>query len=78
MINVNKRKPALGAALVLGLVLLAVATPSVAQRSDQAGDARMRAVEECSRATSKYKNHTWGSQEITAYRACMGERGQPE
>ena len=73
----NTHKPALGA-LVLALALSAISTPGFAQRNDPSGDARMRAVEDCSRATSKYKNYTWGSQEITAYRACMGEHGQAE
>jgi hypothetical protein len=76
MIKMNKHKPALGA-LVLALALSAIATPGFAQVSDQ-GDARMRAVEECSRAASKYKNYSWGSQEVTAYRACMSEHGQAE
>ena len=77
MVKINKYKPALGA-FALALALSALATPGFAQRSDPSGDARMRAVEECSRTTSKYKNHTWGSQEVTAYRACMGEHGQAE
>jgi hypothetical protein len=77
MVKRNKVIPALGAAVVL-LALSAIATPGFAQQGDQAGDARTRALEECSRAASKYKNYSWGSQEITAYRACMGERGQAE
>jgi hypothetical protein len=72
--------PALGAAFVLGLALSAVATPSFAQRSEHngAGEARERVIEQCSREASKYKQPTWGSQEVTAYRACMGAHGQPE
>jgi hypothetical protein len=80
MVKMNKPKPALGAALVLGLALSAVATPSFAQRSEQNGmsPARARAIEECSREAAKFKQQTWGTQEVTMYRACMGARGQTE
>ncbi len=80
MVKMNRCKSALGAAVVLGLALSAIATPSFAQRSEhnEAGGARTRAIEECSREASKYKQTTWGSQEVTVYRACMGAHGQTE
>jgi hypothetical protein len=80
MVKMNKCKSALGAAFVLGLAVSAIATPSFAQRSehDEAGGTRARAIQECSREASKYKQTTWGSQEVTMYRACMGAHGQRE
>jgi hypothetical protein len=80
MAKMNKCKPALGTAFVLALALSAIATPSFAQRSEnnQAGGARERVIEQCSREASKYKQTTWGVQELTAYRACMGAHGHPE
>jgi len=65
MVKMNRCKSVLGAAFVLGLALSAIATPSFAQRSEHngAGGARARAIEECSREASKYKETTWGVQE---------------
>ena len=80
MVKMNKNKSALGAAFVLALAVSAIATPSFAQRSEHngAGGARARAIEECSREAAKYKETTWGVQEVTIYRACMGAHGQTE
>jgi len=80
MVKMNKNKSALAAVFVLGLAVSAIVTPSFAQRSEHngAGGARARAIEECSREASKYKETTWGVQEVTIYRACMGAHGQTE
>ena len=79
MVKMNKCKSALGAAFVLALAVSAIATPSFAQRSEHNGAGeRARVIEQCSREASKYKQTTWGSQEVTIYRACMGAHGQTE
>jgi hypothetical protein len=70
------------AALVLGVAVSAMATPSLAQRSEGGepgmSAARAAAIHECSVRAGKYAEHTWGDNEIYTYRACMADHGQPE
>jgi hypothetical protein len=70
------------AALAVGLVTSALATPSFAQRSKGGASgmsaARAQAIHECNAKAGKYVEHTWGDNEIYIYRACMAEHGQPE
>ena len=65
------------AALALGTLVAAPAFvhSASAQKMDPA---RERAIRECSRQAEKYKEMSWGVQEVTIYRACMGEHGQPD
>ena len=64
-------------ALTLGTL---VAAPAFAQstKGQRHELARERAIQECSREAAKYKEMSWGVQEVTIYRACMGEHGQSE
>ena len=79
MITANKHLTASVPALALGLALVALASPSFAQRSeDHMSAARAAAMHECSVRASKYTQHTWGDVQIYTYRACMAEHGQPE
>jgi len=60
MFSLNKS----AAAVALGLALAAVASPSLAQRSETPmSNAREQALRECSAAAAKYKQYTWGHQE---------------
>jgi hypothetical protein len=61
------------AALALGTL---VAAPAFVQSASALDPARERAIRECSRQAEKYKEMSWGVQEVTIYRACMGEKGQ--
>ena len=75
MFAINKH----AAAIALGLALAAVASPSLAQRSEiPMSSAREQALHECNAAAAKYKQYTWGHQEIDAYRSCMANHGQQE
>ena len=75
MIIRNKRI----AAIALGLVLSALASPSFAQRSeDHMSAARAEALRECNLAAQKYTQHTWADVQIYTYRACMAAHGQQE
>jgi hypothetical protein len=74
MIRVSK----LLAALVLGLAVSALATPSFAQSSEGMSSSRAQALRECNVQAGKYKQYTWGDTEITTYRACMAQHGQQE
>ena len=75
MFSLNK--PA--AAVALGLAIAAVASPSLAQRSETPmSSAREQALRECNAAAAKYRQYTWGHQESDAYRACMANHGQQE
>jgi len=75
MFSLNK--PA--AAVALGLAIAAVASPSLAQRSETPmSSAREQALRECNSAAAKYRQYTWGHHEIDAYRSCMADHGQQE
>jgi hypothetical protein len=75
MIIRNKRI----AAIALGLALSALASPSLAQRSEShMSAARAQALRECNLAAQKYTQHTWADVQIYTYRACMAEHGQQE
>jgi hypothetical protein len=72
-------KHGVGAAFVLALGLSVVATPSFAQRSENhMTSEREQALRECNSAAAKYRQYTWGHQEIDAYRTCMANQGQQE
>jgi hypothetical protein len=75
MTTVNNRL----AALALGLIVISVASPSFAQRSvENISAARAAAIHECSGASDKYRQETWGDTQFDVYRACMAEHGQQE
>jgi hypothetical protein len=81
MIAVNKNPTAAVSALAFGLALATLASPSFAQRSEQQphmSAAREKALHECSVEAAKYRQSTWGHQEIDAYRTCMMQHGEPE
>jgi hypothetical protein len=73
-----QRVSKLMAALVLGLAVTAVATPSFAQRSEGMSGARAQALQQCNKDAGKFKQYTWGDTEIATYRACMTKHGQQE
>ena len=61
-------------AAAVGLVIVAAATPSLAQRADeQTTGARVQALRECNAMTKGYRQYTWGAHEITQYRTCMNQ-----
>jgi hypothetical protein len=82
MVKFNKHLPGFGAAFVLACGLSVVATPSFAQRSEDhenhMSSQREQALRECNAAVAKYKQYTWGHQEIDIYRTCMANHGQQE
>lgn len=53
------------------LVQLANAAPPM-------DDARIKALQECSSAETKYPQNGWGVTQLDVYRACMAQRGQQE
>jgi chlorite dismutase len=74
MVTINKRL----AAFVLWFAVVAFASPSFAQQSENhMSDAREKPF---TRATSgpPSKQYTWGVTEVTTYRTCMAEHGQQE
>ena len=67
------------AAIALGLAIAAVASPSLAQRSETPmSSAREQALRECSGQAGKMSQSTWGDHQIHAFRSCMHQHGQPE
>ena len=67
------------AALVAGLAIFALVTPSVAQRAeDQMSGARAQALRQCNAQAGKMSQYTWGDHQIDSYRACMAQHGQQE
>ena len=66
------------AALVLGLAISAVTTPSFAQRSDEMSGARAQALHTCTGEAGKLIQHVWGDHQIAKYRTCMMQHGQGE
>jgi len=75
---VMKRVSKIVAALVFGLVVSALATPSFAQRAEGMSGARAQALEACNKEAGKFVEHTWGDVEIYTYRACMTKHAQQE
>jgi hypothetical protein len=66
------------AVLVLGLAVSALATPSLAQRSEGISGARVQVLKDCTKKAGKMKQYTWGDTQIDMYRACMMQHGQEE
>src|SRR5262245_52633043 len=64
------------AALVLGLAVSALATPSFAQRSQGMSAARAQAIRACNKQAGKLKQYTWGDAQEDMYRSCMKKHGQ--
>src|SRR5262245_63245672 len=72
MFSLNKR----AAAIALGLALAAVASPSLAQRSETPmSGAREQALRECSGQAGKMSQSNWGDQEIDAISSSMQQIG---
>jgi hypothetical protein len=65
-------------ALVLGVAVSALATPSFAQRAEDMSSARGQALPACNKEAAKFRQYTWGDTEIATYRACMARHGQQE
>jgi hypothetical protein len=74
-------------ALALGISIVALASPSLAQTrrdrgwdsSDHISAARAAAIRECSRrADHEYPAWVSGNLNVEVYDACMGEHGQPD
>jgi hypothetical protein len=70
-------------ALAFGLSVIAIASPSLAQRDhDQGPDhvsaARAQALRECTNLENRYREYTYGISEASIYRACMAQHGQSE
>jgi len=79
MVKFNKHQAGVGAAFVLACGLSVLATPSFAQRSENhMTSERAQALRECNTAAARYKQYTWGHQEIDTYRSCMANHGQQE
>jgi hypothetical protein len=75
MFAINKH----AAAIAIGLAIAAVASPSLAQRSEnQIDSARERALRECSGQAGKMSQSTWGAHQLHSFRSCMHDHGQPE
>jgi hypothetical protein len=66
------------AALVVGLSVSALATPTFAQRAEGMSDARAQALRECTGKAGKLMQYVWGDQQIETYRSCMAQHGQQE
>jgi hypothetical protein len=63
------------AALAFGLVVAAIASPSLAQ---EINSARAAALHQCSTQEQKYPEYLWGEAGDQIYRECMAEHDQPE
>jgi hypothetical protein len=66
------------AALVLGLAVSVLATPSYAQRSEGMSGARAQAIRACTKEAGKLKQYVWGDAQEDMYRSCMMKHGQQE
>jgi hypothetical protein len=65
--------------IVLGLAVAAAASPSLAQRTEQHMNAnREKVMHDCSVEASKYTQSTWATTQLSVYRSCMMQHGQPE
>ena len=63
-------------ALMLGLAVVATASPSFAQRAeDGMSDSRAKALRECNAEAGKMTQSTSASIQLDMYRACMAPRG---
>jgi hypothetical protein len=67
--------PALASALVLGLALTSLASPSFAEPMSAA---REQALRECSSNAGKYTNGTWQTTQLHTFRSCMMQHGEQE
>ena len=65
-------------ALVLGLAVSSLATPSFAQRSEGMSSNRVAAIHDCTTKAGKFKQYVWGDYQIDKYRACMAQHHQEE
>jgi hypothetical protein len=70
------------AALSFAIGVVAMASPSLAQRHDRSdsgvGAARAEALRECNARARPFLDKDWGENQSDIYRACMAEHGQPE
>jgi hypothetical protein len=67
------------AALAFGLVVAAIASPSLAQDNGfPVSPERAAALRQCSTLEQKYPEYVWGDVEIQVYRECMASHHQPE
>ena len=67
------------AALAVGIAVIALASPSYAQRGPEGiSQQRAQAIHECNLLAARYPQYLWGNMEIYQYRACMTEHGQQE
>ena len=67
------------ASLVTGIVIAFIATPSLAQRSEDGTpfNAREHAIHDCSvESVTRYNNRDAPAQQRIEYRACMGRHGE--
>jgi hypothetical protein len=65
-------------ALVLGVAVSALATPSYAQRSEGMSGPRAQAIRACNKEAGKLKQYVWGDAQQDMYRSCMMKDGQQE
>jgi hypothetical protein len=66
-------------AIVLGLVLVTVSSPSLARMDEQQITfARESALRECNAEVAKLYTRLWTEHQILRYRVCMERHGEPE
>ena len=63
-------------AIAVGLAMAAVASPSLAQRSEN-HMSREEALRDCNAKAGKMSQSTWGDHQIHMYRSCMSQHGLP-
>ena len=69
----------LAAAVALGAAVLATASPSLAQRSEEGMSApRAKALHDCNAEAGKMTQSTSASIQLDMYRACMMQHGQQQ
>jgi hypothetical protein len=78
MIMLNKLLTVPVSAMVLGLSVVALPTPSFAQAREHRNNtnARDAAIHDCSMKASKWSNTMWQTQQFVVYSNCMVEHGQ--
>lgn len=65
------------AALAFWLAVTGLASPSLAQRTENPNDAaRDAAIHDCSVKAQKWSNTMWQTTQFSAYANCMAEHGQ--